>query len=105
MIEQKQENKPPRIAMWSLIAAGIAVVLIFTLTPWNFVPIEVTEDVTVLAVTEHGCVGESQYGTSVVVPGCSSQVGDVVSATFHIPSMEVNGYYEKLQDRVEAVQP
>ena len=105
MLKQKQENKPPRIAMWSLIAAGIAVVLIFTLTPWNFIPVEVTEDVTVLAVTEHGCVGESQYGTSVVVPECSGQVGDVVSATFYIPSMELNGYYEKLQDRVEAIQP
>ena len=105
MIEQKQESKPPRIAMWSLIAAEVAVVLIFTLTPWNFVPVEVTEDVTVLAVTEYGCVGESQYGTSVVVSGCSGHVGDIVSATFYIPSMELNGYYEKLQDRVEAVQP
>lgn len=106
MLEQKQkEKKTPRLAMWSLIAAGTAVVLIFTLTPWNFIPVEVTEEVTVLAVTEHGCVGESQYGTSVVVPGCGGQVGDVVSATFYIPSMELNGYYEKLQDRVEAVQP
>lgn len=105
MLEQKQEKKPPRILMWSLIAAGTAIVLIFTLTPWNFIPVQVTEDVTVLAVTEHGCVGESQYGTSVVVSGCSSQVGDVVSATFYIPSMELNGYYEKLHDRVEAVQP
>ena len=105
MLEQKQEKKSPRIAMWALIAAGTAVVLIFTLTPWNFVPVEVTEDVIVLAVTEHGCVGESQYGTSVIVPGCSSQVGDVVSATFYVPSMELNGYYEKLQDRVETVQP
>ena len=106
MLEQKQkEKKTPRLAMWSLIAAGTAVVLIFTLTPWNFIPVHVTEEVTVLAVTEHGCVGESQYGTSVVVSGCSGQVGDVVSATFYIPSMELNGYYEKLQDRVEAVQP
>ena len=105
MLKTKQEKKPPRLAMWSLIAAGTAVVLIFTLTPWNFIPTQVTEDVTVLAITERGCIGESQYGLSVVVPECSAQVDEIVSATFYIPSMEVNGYYEKLQERVQVVQP
>ena len=80
---------------------GIAVVIVFTVTPWNIIPTQVTEDVTVLAVTDYGCVGESQYGTSVVVSECSAQVGDTVSATFNIPSMEINGYYDRLQDRVD----
>ncbi|WP_428325589.1 hypothetical protein [Nitrosopumilus sp.] len=105
MLEQKQSKKPPRLAIIALMAAGLAVVLVFTLTPWNFVPTQVTEDVTVLAVTEHGCVGESQYGVSVVVPQCSAQVGDIVSATFYVPSMELNGYYDRLQDRVDVVTP
>lgn len=106
MYKQKQkEKKTPRLAIWSLIAAGTAVVLIFTLTPWNFIPVEVTEEVTVLAVTEHGCVGESQYGMSVVIPECSAQVGDIVSASFYVPAMELNGYYDKLQERVDIIQP
>lgn len=105
MLEQSQEKKPPRLAMWGIISAGTAVVLILLLTPWNFIPVQVAEDVTVLAITEHGCVGESQYGVSVVVPQCEAQVGDVVSASFYVPSMELNGYYDKLQDRVEMVQP
>lgn len=99
------QKKSPRLAFIALLAAGTAVALIFTLTPWNFVPVQVTEDVTVLAITEHGCVGESQHGVSVVIPECSAQVGDIVSATFYVPSMEVNGYYEKVQDRVDVVQP
>jgi len=106
MSKQNQiQKKPPRLAIIALMAAGAAVVLVFTLTPWNFYPVQVTEEVTVLALTEHGCVGESQYGTSVVVPQCSAKVGDVVSATFYVPSMEVNGYYDILQDRVGMVQP
>ena len=104
MLKQKQK-KPPRLTIWSMIAAGTAVILIFTLTPWNFIPTQVTEDVTVLAITEHGCVGASQYGVSVVVPDCGAQIGDAVSATFYVPSMELNGYYDRLQDRVEMVQP
>lgn len=104
-IQNQIQKKSPRLAFIAILAAGTAVALIFTLTPWNFVPVQVTEDVTVIAITEHGCVGESQYGVSVVVPTCSAQIGDVVSATFYVPSMEVNGYYEKVQDRVAVVQP
>lgn len=106
MSKQNQiSKKSPKLAIIALMAAGTAVAIIFTITPWNFIPVQVTEDVTVLAITEYGCVGETQYGTSVVVPQCSAQIGDVVSATFYVPSMEVNGYYEQVQDRVEMVQP
>lgn len=106
MFKQKQIQKsPPRLAIVSLMAIATAVILVFTLTPWNFVPTQVTEEITVLGITEQGCVGESQYGTIVVVPQCSAQVGDLVSATFYVPAMELNSYYEKLQDRVDMVQP
>ena len=105
MLKQKQTKKTPRLAFMAMIAAGAAVVLVFTLTPWNFIPTEITEDVRVLGITEDGCVGESQYGVSVVVPDCDAKVGDVVSATFYVPSMELNEYYDRLQDRVDAVQP
>ena len=106
MFKQNQiQKKPPRLAIVSLMAIATAVILVFTLTPWNFVPVQVTEEITVLGITEHGCVGESQYGTVVVVPQCSAKVGDVVSATFNVPAMEMNSYYERLQDRVDVVQP
>ena len=106
MHEQKQkEKKPPRLAVIGLMAAGTAVILMFTLTPWNLIPTQITEDVTVIAITEHGCVAESEYGVSVVVPECTAQVGDVVSASFYLPSMEINGYYDRVQDRVASVQP
>jgi len=106
MFNQKQIQKnPPRLAMWGMIGAGTAVVLILLLTPWNFIPVQVTEDVVVIANIEYGCVGESQHGISVVVPECNAQVGDIVSATFYVPSMKLNGYYDRLQDRVEMVQP
>jgi hypothetical protein len=87
------------------MVAGISVILILTLAPWNFVPVQVTEPVSVIAVTEHGCVGESQYGISVVVPQCSAKVGDVISASFYVPAMELNGYYDRVQERLVTVQP
>lgn len=47
------------------MGGGLAVVLVLLLTPWNLAPVEVTEDITVLAVTEYGCVGESHLGVNV----------------------------------------
>jgi len=97
--QKQQEGKLSRRLLLSAMIAGIAVAIVFTITPWNFIPTEVTEDVTVIANTEYGCVGESQYGTSVVVSQCSAQVGDTVSATFNVPSGKLNGYLEELERR------
>ena len=100
MYKQKQtEGRLSRRVLLSAMIAGIAVAIVFTVTPWNYIPTEVTEDVTVIAITEHGCVGESQYGLSVVVPECSAKVGETVSATFNVPSGIVNGYWAELEQR------
>ncbi len=76
-----------------------------TITPWNIVPTAITENVTVIAVTESGCVGESSLGHSVVVENCQAKVGDTISATSYVPAMEQNGYYEKIQQKLEKVTP
>ena len=49
-----------RIAMVGLAVAGIAVILTLLLAPWNWMPTEYAEQITVIAVTDYGCVGESQ---------------------------------------------
>ena len=87
------------------MAGGLAVMMVLLLAPWNFVPVQVTEDITVLAITEHGCIGESQHGVSVVVSGCNASVGDVIPASFYIPAMEVNGYYDKVHERIAVIEP
>jgi len=75
------------------------------LTPWNIVPTLVTEDVSVIAVTNYGCVGESVLGHSVVVTDCGAGVGDVISATFYVPAMDQNGYYERIGAKLALVNP
>lgn len=101
----QKQKKSPVIPVIALMAGGLAVVMIFTLTVWNIVPVQLTEDVTVLAVTEHGCVGESQLGVSVVVSQCTAQIGDVVSATFYVPAMEQNGYYDRIESKLSMIEP
>lgn len=88
-----------------ILAAATSVILVFTVTPWNIMPTLITEDVTVIAVTEYGCVGESILGNSVVVSDCDASAGDIISATFYVPAMQQNGYYDRIEDKLEMVNP
>ena len=94
-----------RIAMIGLAAAGIAVILTLLLAPWNWMPTEYAEEITVIAVTDYGCVGESQVGNSVVVSDCSASVGDVISAEFYAPASDKNGYYDRIYEKLAVVKP
>ena len=104
-MQQVKSNKTPQLQFAVLLGAAASVILVLTITPWNIVPTMVTEDITVIAVTEHGCVGESVLGHSVVVSGCEVSVGDTVSASFYTPAMTQNGYYEKVKERLAVVNP
>jgi len=98
-MQQTTNKKTPQLKFAIIIAAAVSVALIFTITPWNIVPTQVSEDVAVIKVTDYGCVGESSVGRSVVVPNCDANVGEIVSATFYIPAGEINGYLEELENR------
>ena len=99
------QKKAPALTFVLILAAAVSVTLVFTLTPWNLIPMLVTEDVTVIAVTDYGCVAESIIGRSVVVSDCNAKPGDVISATFYIPAMEINGYYDRIQEKLAMVTP
>ena len=98
-MQQTKYKKTPQLKFLAVVAVATSVLLIFTVTPWNILPTLVTEEVSVIAVTDYGCVGESSLGRSVVVSNCDASVGDTVSATFYIPAGETNGYLEELERR------
>ena len=94
-MQQTIQKKTPRSKFIVMVAIATAVILVFTVTPWNILPTSVTEQVQVIATTDYGCVAESVLGHSVVVENCQASVGDTISATFNIPAMEQNGYYDR----------
>ena len=100
-----KEKGTQRAAMLGLMVAGTAVILILLLAPWNWIPTEYTDEITVIAVTDYGCVGESQTGQSVVVSECSAGVGDVISAKYYAPASEQNGYYDRIYEKLAMVEP
>jgi len=104
-IQPTKQQKPPALKFLAIISIATAVILVLTITPWNIIPTSITEDVKVIATTELGCVGESVLGHSVVVKNCSAKVGDTISATFYVPALEQNGYYDKIHEKLEKVTP
>jgi hypothetical protein len=53
-MQQTTQTKTPVLKFMLILAAATSVILVFTLTPWNIVPTLVTEDVSVIAVTDRG---------------------------------------------------
>ena len=104
--QQKQKNeKKTAMMMVLLMVVATAAIVAITINPWNYIPTQVTENTEVLAVIEAGCVVETSKGHSYVVPNCDSSVGDIVSATFHVPGAELNGYYDRIQEKLETMEP
>jgi len=55
-------KKTPQLKFMAILAAATSVMPVLTITPWNIVPIQVTDDMTVITVTDSGCVAESVMG-------------------------------------------
>ena len=101
----QQEKKTPQFTFAVILVAAAAVILVITISPWNLIPVQVTEDVMVIATTEQGCIAESALGYSVLVSDCDAVAGDIVSATFYVPAKEQNGYYDRIEARLGMVIP
>lgn len=69
------------VASIAIVAICAAITLAFTL---DTTPISTTLDVTVIAITEHGCVAETPFSKSIIVDDCTAEIGDVIPATFSI---------------------
>ena len=106
MYQQKQkDDKKPALVMVLLIVGATMAIVAITMNPWNYIPVQVTENAEVIAVIDAGCVVETSKGHSYVVPDCDSPPGSMVTAEFHVPGAELNGYYDRIKDKLETVEP
>jgi len=104
-MQQTTQQKPPVLKFLAIISIAIAVILVLTITPWNIVPTSVTENMEVIAVTDYGCIAESTLGDSVVIENCSASVGNIISAKYFVPAYQQNGYYDRIHEKLEMINP
>ena len=72
---------------------------------WHWYPVQITEEGTILAITENGCVIETPTVSMPVIQECSGQPGDVIEVTYFVPAKVTGGYFERMQERADLVQP
>ena len=103
---EQKEKKSPWKKYVALVFAASVVLILTTLVPvWDWIPIQITEEGTVLAITENGCVIDTPTMGMPIIQECSGQPGDVVEATYFVPNKVINGYYDRMQDKADLAQP
>jgi len=68
-----------------MIAAILSYIVIFVTPVISELPVEITEEVEILAVTEKGVVFETSSGVAVVTDQYSGDPGDVIEVTYSVP--------------------
>jgi hypothetical protein len=105
-METKLEQKTPWVFYTAFVLAGLVALLLTTIVPIsNWIPTQITEQGTVIALTDKGCVVEAPTVDMPIVTQCSAQPGEMVEITYYVPGKLVNGYYDKQELKAIMVQP
>ncbi len=105
MKQQTSEKKPSQVASLPLVAivmvAIIGYVVIYVTPIAGEFPVEITEELEILAVTEKGVVFETSTGVTVVTDQYDGEPGDIIEVTYSVP-MKYLDEKRKLQERFDA---
>ncbi len=69
-----------------VMAAMIAYVVIYVTPVLGEFPVEITEELEILAVTEKGVVFETSTGVVVVTDQYNGEPGDIIEVTYSVPA-------------------
>ncbi len=91
--------------LFGIIVAAIAYYMVIFATPViGEMPVQITEEVKIVGVTEKGIVFETSAGVSVLTDQYDGQIGDTIEVTYHVPAKYLEGQ-KQLQARWDAFQP
>jgi hypothetical protein len=90
MKQQTTEKKNSQLVSLPFVAIVMATIvsymLIFATPVIGEFPVEITEEVKVLAVTEKGVVFETSTGVVVVTDQYNGESGDIIEVTYSVPA-------------------
>ncbi len=108
MKQQTSEKKPSQVVSLPLVAIVMAAILgymVIYVTPIaGEFPVEITEELKVLAVTEKGVVFETSTGITVVTDQYDGEPGDIIEVTYSVPVKYLDDK-RKLQNSFDAFHP
>ena len=70
----------------AVFMASVVVISMTVMTPlWGELPVEITEEVTVIAVTEAGAVVETSFQVPVLIDRTDLEPGQTIEVTYTVP--------------------
>ena len=102
--EKKASQMVTPLLFGVMIAAIVYYVVIFATPVIGEIPVEITEEVEIVGVTEKGVVIETSTGVAVVTNQYDGQIGDIIEVTYSVPSKYLEDK-KKLQISFDAFQP
>jgi len=83
--KKRTRNVIPYYAV--VVLASIAVMAMTVFTPvWDEFPVELTEQVSVIAVTDAGAVVETSYGVPGIINRHDVEPGQTIDITYQVPA-------------------
>ncbi len=83
--KKRTRNVMPYYAV--VVFASIAVMVMTVFTPvWDQFPVEITEQVSVIAVTDAGAVVETSYGVPGIIDRHDVEPGQTIDITYQVPA-------------------
>ena len=86
------------------MAALVGYMMIFVMPVAGEIPVEFTEEVEILAVTEKGVVIETFTGVPVVTDKYSGKPGDIIEVTYTVPAKYLDAKIRQMKS-FEAFHP
>ncbi len=84
---QKKEGQLVSLTFVGVFMAALVGYMLIYVTPIaGEIPVEITEEVEILAVTEKGVVVETSTGSSLVTDKYSGEPGDIIEVTYTVPA-------------------
>jgi len=87
-----------------MVAAIVSYVVIYVTPVIGELPVEITEEVEIVGVTEKGIVIETSTGVAVVTNQYDGQVGDIIEVTYSVPAKYLEDK-RRLQASFDAFHP
>ncbi len=87
-----------------VMATLVGYIVIFATPVIGEFPVEITEEVKVLAVTEKGVVFETSTGVAVVTDQYDGEPGDIIEVTYFVPAKYLDDK-KRLQVSFDAFHP
>jgi len=84
--EKKSSQMVTPLFFGIMIAAIVSYMVIFVTPVIGQLPVEITEEVEIVGITEKGVVIETSTGVAVVTSQYDGQIGDIIEVTYSVPA-------------------